>query len=201
MTTSMAPSHFTIIFSQIPTLSSHSADMKQGRLLFLGDSLVAGFNWQARITHFEVINLSVPGETAQSLLNRLTAVKEQIADPHIIFIMIGTNNLLMEDYAYTGTLQQVIVQLSRYYPTAEIILNSLFPLRIPWIDKEALKKINETMQTLSLKGGCCFLDLFTKFQTIKTGLFQADGIHFTEAGYNLWTKSILEYIAFLLEDD
>ena len=88
--------------------------MKQGRLLFLGDSLVAGFNWQARIAHFEVANLSIPGDTAQGLLNRLPAIKEEAADPHIIFIMIGTNNLLMEDYNYTSTLQQIVVQLSRY---------------------------------------------------------------------------------------
>ena len=175
--------------------------MKQGRLLFLGDSLVAGFNWQARIAHFEVANLSIPGDTAQGLLNRLPAIKEEVADPHIIFIMIGTNNLLMEDYNYASTLQQIVVQLSRYYPTAEIILNSLFPLQISWIDKEAVKQINAAMEALSLQSGCCFLNLFTKFQTIKSGLFQPDGIHFTEAGYNLWAKSILEYIAFLLEDD
>lgn len=175
--------------------------MKQGRLLFLGDSLVAGFNWQARITNFEIINLSVAGETTQGLLNRLPAIKKEVTEPHIIFLMIGTNNLLMEDYAYIGALQQVIVHLSQYYPTAEIILNSLFPLQISWIDKEAVKQINTSMKALSLQSGCCFLDLFAKFQTIKGGLFQADGIHFTEAGYNLWAKSILEYIAFLLEDD
>ena len=65
--------------------------MKQGRLLFLGDSLLADFNWQERITHFEVLNLSVFGETAQGLLNRLPSIQEQVIDPHIILIMTGTN--------------------------------------------------------------------------------------------------------------
>ncbi len=175
--------------------------MKQGRLLFLGDSLIANFDWQARITHFEVRNLSTGGETVQSLLNKMALIKEEADDPQIIFIMIGTNNLLMEDYSYIDSLQKVVVLLSQYYPTAELILNSLFPLQISWIDQTAVQQVNRSMQALSLKSGCCFLDLFAKFKSIKAGLFQADGIHFTEAGYNLWAKSILEYIAFLLEDD
>jgi lysophospholipase L1-like esterase len=174
--------------------------MKQGRLLFLGDSLLADFNWQERITHFEVLNLSVFGETAQGLLNRLPSIQEQVIDPHIILIMTGTNNLLMEDYNYTETLRQIVVQLSHTYPAAEVIINSLIPLQISWLDKEEMKRINGEMEELSLKSGCCFLDVFTKFDA-RTGLFQADGIHFTEAGYNLWARSILEYIAFLLEDD
>lgn len=174
--------------------------MKQGKLLFIGDSLLADFNWQERITHFEVLNLSVVGETAQGLLNRLTSIQEQVIDPQIILIMTGTNNLLMEDYNYVETLRQIVVRLSHTYPAAEIIINSLVPLQIPWLNKEEMKRINCEIEALSLKSGCCFLDVFSKFSTT-TGIFQADGIHFTETGYNLWSRSILEYIAFLLEDD
>ncbi|MBU0665200.1 MAG: hypothetical protein KJ990_11735 [Proteobacteria bacterium] len=174
--------------------------MKQGRLLFLGDSLLADFNWQERITHFEVLNLSVFGETAQGLLNRLPSIQEQVIDPHIILIMTGTNNLLMEDYNFTDTIRQIVVSLSHCYPTAEVIINSLIPLQIPWLDRDEMKRINSAMEALSLQSGCCFLNMYEKF-SIGTGLFQADGIHFTEKGYNLWARSILEYIAFLLEDD
>jgi lysophospholipase L1-like esterase len=174
--------------------------MKQGRLLFLGDSLLADFDWQERITHFEVINMSVFGETAQGLLNRLPMVQEQVEAPDIILIMTGTNNMLMEDYSYVETIRQIVVSLSHSYPTAEIIINSLIPLQIPWMKTEEIKQINNELEALSLQAGCCFLDVFSKF-TSKPGLFQADGIHCTETGYNLWARSILEYIAFLLEDD
>lgn len=174
--------------------------MKQGRLLFLGDSLLADFNWQERITHFEVLNSSIPGETAQGLLNRLPKVQEQVVDPHIILIMTGTNNLLMEDYNYIEVIRQIVVYLSHCYPTAEIIINSLLPLQIPWLNKEEMKRINGDIAALSLQSGCCFLDMFSKFNS-RNGVFQADGVHCTEAGYNLWARSILEYIAFLLEDD
>ncbi len=169
-------------------------------MLFIGDSLLADFNWQERITHFEVLNLSVVGETAQGLLNRLTSIQEQVLDPQIILIMTGTNNLLMEDYNYVETLRHIVVRLSHTYPAAEIIINSLVPLQIPWLNKEEMKRINCEIEALSLKSGCCFLDVFSKFSTT-TGIFQTDGIHFTETGYNLWARAILEYIAFLLEDD
>jgi len=174
--------------------------MKQGTLLFLGDSLLADFNWQERITHFRVINLSIPGETAQGLLDRLPSVQEQVVDPQIILIMTGTNNLLMEDYNFTGTMQQIVVSLSRSYPSADVIINSLVPIQIPWLSKKEIKRANSALEALSLRSGCCFLDIYTKFST-KEKFFQADGIHLTEAGYNIWARSILEYIAFLLEDD
>jgi lysophospholipase L1-like esterase len=167
--------------------------MKQGRLLFLGDSLLANFNWQKRITHFEVLNLSIVGETAQGLLDRLPSLPEQVFDPHIILIITGTNNLLMEDYNYAKTLRQIVIFLSHTYPAAEVIINSLIPLQIPWLKKEEMKRINREMEVLSF-------DVFSKFNS-KSGLFQADGIHLTETGYNLWARSILEHIAFLLEDD
>lgn len=174
--------------------------MKQGRLLFLGDSLLADFNWQERITLFEVLNFSAFGETAQGLLNRLPSVQDQVANPQIILIMTGNNNLLMEDYSYIDSIRQIVVQLSHTYPSAEIILNSLFPLQLPWLNLDEVKRLNREMEELSLKSGCCFLNLYDKFNG-RPELFQADGIHFTGAGYNLWAKSILEYIAFLLEDD
>lgn len=169
-------------------------------MLFLGDSHPANFNWQERITHFEVLNLSIFGETAQGLLKRLPSLPEQVCDPHIILIITGTNNLLKEDYNYAETLRQIVVHLSHTYPAAEIIINSLIPLQIPGLNKEEMKRINSEMEALSLQSGCCFLDIFSKFDT-RSELFQADGIHFTETGYNLWARSILEYIAFLLEDD
>jgi lysophospholipase L1-like esterase len=174
--------------------------MKQGSLLFLGDSLLTDFDWQNRIKHFEVLNLSIISETAQGLLDRLPLIQEQVMDPHIILIMTGTNNLLMEDYSYLETIRKIVIELSRYYPTAEIILNSPVPIQIPWLDKKKIKQINDKMKALSLKSGCCFLDIFEKFRS-QPDLFQADGIHFSETGYNLWARSILEYIAFLLEDD
>jgi lysophospholipase L1-like esterase len=174
--------------------------MKQGTLLFLGDSLLADFNWQERITQFTVINFSIPGETAQGLLNRLPTIQEQVTDPHIILIMTGTNNLLMEDYNFSQTIQQIVISLSRSFPAADVIINSLVPLQIPWLNQGEIKRLNSTMETLSLKSGCCFLDMYGKFSN-RNGLFRTDGIHFTETGYNFWARSILEYIAFLLEDD
>jgi lysophospholipase L1-like esterase len=176
--------------------------MKQGKLLFIGDSLLVDFNWQQRITHFEVINLSVAGETAQGLLARLPVVQKQVENPHIIVVMTGTNNLYLKDYNYLETLREIVVQLSQYYPTAEVILNSLLPIQLPGFSVNEVMLINKKIEALSLQSGCCYLDMFSKLKG-KPGLFffRAGSIHITEAGYNLWAKSILEFIAFLLEDD
>jgi len=32
-------------------------------------------------------------------------------------------------------------------------------------------------------------------------IFQEDGVHLTAAAYEIWTRALLEHIAFLVEDD
>lgn len=52
--------------------------MMQSNFLFLGDSLIADFNWQARMHHFKILNRGVQGETAQGLLNRIPEIAQDI---------------------------------------------------------------------------------------------------------------------------
>ncbi len=42
--------------------------MNKEKFVFIGNSLVADFDWQARMPFFDVTNLGIPGETTQDLL-------------------------------------------------------------------------------------------------------------------------------------
>ncbi len=174
--------------------------MTQGTFLFLGDSLVADFNWQERMHHFKILNYGVPGETAQGLLDRIPSITEVVDSPEIVMLMIGTNNLIIEDYNYLDTLQKIIIQLTSSYPTTDIITNSLFPFQIPWLDHDGLQEINSEVEMLTMRTGCCYLDMFKKFKP-NPDFFQGDGVHLTPKAYDLWSKSILEFVSFLVEDD
>ncbi len=174
--------------------------MAQGTFLFLGDSLIADFNWQERMHHFQILNYGVPGETALGLLNRTGTITASVPPPELILLMIGTNNLIIEDYGYLEILRQIIVQLTSHYPTTEVITNSLLPFQLPWIKQESLIQINKQIENLTLQTGSCYLDIFSKFEPTSE-YFQADGVHLTPKAYDLWAKSILEFVAFLVEDD
>ena len=174
--------------------------MAQGTFLFVGDSLIADFNWQERMHHFQILNYGVPGETAQGLLGRIPPITETVSSPELILLMIGTNNLLIEDYSYLETLRRIIVQLTSHYPTTEVITNSLLPFQMPWLNQDTLERLNKQIENLTLQTGSCYLDMFSKFKA-NQDFFQADGVHLTPYAYDLWAKSILEFVAFLVEDD
>lgn len=174
--------------------------MTQSNFLFLGDSLIADFDWQTRMRHFEILNHGVPGETVQGLRNRLPALTKTLASPDLILIMIGTNNLIIEDFSFMESLRQVILTLTTNYPTAEVITNSLFPCQLPWVPPKTIQRINTAIETLTKQTGSCYLKMFDKFEPSQE-FFLDDGIHLTEKAYDIWAKSILEYVSFLIEDD
>ena len=68
--------------------------MTQETFLFLGDSLIADFDWQERMHHFEIINYGVPGETAQGLLNRIPSITEKIDNPGLIGVRRETGSTI-----------------------------------------------------------------------------------------------------------
>jgi len=173
--------------------------MTQSNFLFLGDSLIADFDWQARMHHFTILNYGVPGETVQGLRNRIPSITKDLAPPQLILVMIGTNNLIIEDYGFQESLRQIVVQLTSHYPTAEVIINSLLPSQLPWVSLDILQRINTATEAMTQQTGCCYLDMFSKLKP-DTDFFQTDGIHLTAKSYDLWSKSILEFVAFLIED-
>ncbi|RUM42637.1 MAG: hypothetical protein DSY80_06860 [Desulfocapsa sp.] len=174
--------------------------MTQGTFLFLGDSLIADYNWQERMPHFKIINHGVPGETTQGLLNRIPSITDSIKAPELILLMIGTNNLIIEDYSFLESLRQIIVTLTTKYPTTEVITNSLLPCQLPWVSMEALQRLNDMIESMTQQTGSCYLNMFSKF-TPTPDFFQSDGIHLQPKAYELWSKNILEFVSFLIEDD
>jgi lysophospholipase L1-like esterase len=174
--------------------------MTQGTFLFLGDSLIADFNWQERMPHFQIVNCGEQDETAQRLLNRISSITKTVSPPKLILLMVGTNNRIIGDSDYLDSLRQIIILLTSYYPTTEIITNSLLPLQLPWLGLDALEQLNSQIEPLTSQTGSCYLDIHSKFK-LNPDFLQRDGRHLTLKAYNLWSKSILEFVAFLVEDD
>lgn len=170
--------------------------------LFLGDSLVADNNWQPRMPFCTVHNCGVPGSTAQDLLESLPALSRRVPSPMAILVMIGTNDILAERYAFVDTIRQIIIHLSRDFPAAEVIVTSLLPMRLPFLAEDTIARLNDHIEAVTMQTGCCFLDIHKKFLQAKDlELFQEDGVHITRRAYELWTRTLLEHISLLLDND
>lgn len=169
--------------------------------LMLGDSLVAGFNWQSRIPHFSIRNCGIPGATSRELLETIPRLKKNYPSAQLIMLMMGTNDIIMNNYDFIDDLKKTMVFLINNYPGAELLVNSLLPMQYPGLGKKTVIGANTHIEILCRKTGACYVDVHAKFLRGGDALFQEDGVHLTEVGYELWARTVLEHIAFLLEND
>ena len=171
------------------------------QILFLGDSLVADYDWQSRMPSYKVTNLGVPGALTADLLSSLPDIKQQVKYADVILLMVGTNDLLSGNFEFINTLKKIFVQLSHDFPTAEVLVNSLFPMELPHMSDYTIANLNSHIEALTMQTGCCFLDTHSRFSDSDQMIFQEDGVHITETAYEIWARALLEHIAFLIEND
>lgn len=171
--------------------------MRQKNFLFIGDSLIEFFGWQSRFPTHQITNLGIAGETAQGLLRRASSVvKRTTPTPALILIMIGTNNVAMEDFSFLPAYEEIIDTFSKGFPDATIVINSLLPMQLPWLAENTIERINAKLAELAETKKIQFLDTYQRFFD-KNGnpcveYFLTDGVHLSEKGYEAWAKSIDE---------
>lgn len=171
------------------------------QILLLGDSLVADHNWQARMPRYQVHNFGIPGEMTSNLLASIPEIREQQQQPDVLLVMIGTNDILTGNFEFIHNLKKIIILLSKSYPAAELLISSLLPMQLPHLPYNTISSLNSHIEALTMQTGSCFLDIHKRFSQSDKIIFQDDGVHITDQAYELWTRTLLEHIAFLIEDD
>ncbi len=171
------------------------------QVLLLGDSLVASYNWQNRLDSYRVTNLGTPGVMTSDILSSLEDVKKEQAQADIIMLMAGTNDLLTGNFEFIHTLRKICVILCKNYPTAEVLITSIFPMDLPHLPYNTISSLNCHIEALTMQTGCCYLDIHSRLKDLSVPVFEDDGVHVTKKTYEIWSRTLLEHIAFLIEDD
>ena len=162
-------------------------------LHFIGDSLIEYFNWQARFPDSTVINSGIAGETVSELLARASSLATLQPKPDWIIIMIGTNNVAMQDFSFMGYYQKIVDIFKTSLPSSKILIHGLFPIEIPWLADNAIASINEILESFAQQNEIGYLNGCQIFYN-KNGTFLEDGVHISEDGYSLWANAIENYI-------
>ena len=163
------------------------------RFLFMGDSLIEFFNWQERFPDREVFNYGIAGETAEGLLARLPNIINRAQSPDLVMIMTGINNVAMEDYGFLFTYEKIITRLREAYGQATINMTSLLPVDLFFLS-DAIPRINRRLKKIAENNNILYLNLYPLFidenSRAITSCFEADGVHLSAEGYEIWARAL-----------
>ena len=179
-------------------------------LLFVGDSITAGWTWdiwQKNFAQYNPANFGVGGDHTGNLLWRLQHGDKGKLKPKVVVLLIGVNNFghLNEtpEQVFAG-IKAVVKTLRKNYPKAKILVNGVFPFEesLTSPKRAMVKEVNSLVTKLDDNK-----HIFVK--DYGPLLLQADGsiskevmgdfLHPTPKGYQIWVDAMLPDIQQLIK--
>lgn len=186
------------------TLFENAPDTKN-EIIFLGNSITEGGNWQALFPDKNVVNRGISGDVTDGVLLRLDEVTA--SKPVKVFLLIGTNDLARGksiDCILENT-EKIITQIKRQSEETKIYLQSILPVN-PHVgnkfyghknNHQSIIEANKRLKILARKQGLEFINLHKRMRNGKRHLkpkYTYDGLHLSDEGYKKWKRIIRKYV-------
>jgi lysophospholipase L1-like esterase len=174
------------------------------RVVFIGDSIIEGWDVADKFLPFRVCNMGVAGSTIEELTKRIVSDND-FSKYDIAVVMIGTNDawffdgvsdsLFIEGYNVIvkkyNNLFSILDSLEiKYYVLSLLPVNKYFSKNYS-VKNRLHKSINEEVQLL-LKKSCngTYVDVFEDFGGLSgmNSTMSTDGLHLSFSGYDQLTK-------------
>ncbi len=185
----MEPMHERWV-SQFSVLPVRSKD-----IVFLGDSITEGGNWNELFPQRTVRNRGIGGDVTTGVLARLEQVTT--GKPEKIFLLIGTNDLAADVpvgdiVANTVT---IIERIHRESPETQVYLQSVLPRSSNY--RSSVERLNNALKAAS-EGKATWIDLYPRFLDSADGSIRDelsnDELHLLGPGYLVWQEVLQPYI-------
>jgi lysophospholipase L1-like esterase len=168
------------------------------RVCFLGDSLTEFWmhtgraTWDAEFTQFKAINLGLAGDRTEHILYRIKRLDFRRANPKLVVLMMGTNNLGMEPSDKPEEVVRAVItavtMLRTKLPQASVLVLTIPPNgNAP--ESPLRKRVNQTNDLLSRTAWPERVRLLHVHDAFVDGAghwgkgLSLDGTHFSAAGY------------------
>ena len=198
------PAYLTLNYRMRRMYFALTAGSKKNPVVFFGDSITFGTDWQRLFPEIPVVNRGISGDTTLGLLNRQQEIIE--LRPRQIFLMIGTNDL-----CFGRPIDQVVANyertLARFQaelPGTPVYVQSILPFNDQMFPSNGLRKnhnireLNRAIKPLARKYGYEYLDLSGAFTGRDGRLlpqYTYDGLHLNDDAYLVWRQQIDAYVA------
>ena len=167
-----------------------------GRIIFLGNSITEGGNWQKLTGDTTAINRGIGGDITFGVLKRLDDII--IRQPSKLFILIGINDIGKDipDTVIADNIRKIVTTVSQGSPSTKIYVQSILPLNpdtknFPQhYDKEEHGlRVNAMLPAILAPLNCTFVNIFPLFLDTKRRMdaqYTIDGLHVNAKGYGIW---------------
>lgn len=169
-------------------------------IVFIGDGLVAGGQWEDWLPEFDVMNLGVGGDTTDGVLARLDNFVE--LQPGAIVLEIGTNDLgwRRSDEYVVRNIETILVTFRRRLPDTRILVQSVTPREREFA--EPIRSINRHLWQFAPTLRAQYLDLWPVLAEADGELkseYTEDRLHLNDAGYAAWLRELKAALEMLFE--
>src|ERR1700710_2611199 len=153
-------------------------------IVFVGDSITAGGNWQEWFPEYRVAVEATPGDATDRLNERLPAIIE--LQPETLAVLIGANDFgqsrSVEDVV--GSIDSFLAMVGQDVPGSRPLVQSILPRGREFADdiQDANRHLRQYAQNVHAQ----YLDLWPAMATDEGELrpeFTTDRLHLTPEGY------------------
>jgi lysophospholipase L1-like esterase len=186
-------------------LAAHEQFMKRKEkpinLLFIGDSITAGWNgggkkvWQEHYEKLNAANFGIGGDRTQHVLWRIQEGELDGIKPKVVVLMIGTNNSGAPAEEITKGVKAIVDQIHAKLPESKLLLLGIFP-RSPKASDPArakLQAVNAELAKLDDGKQTRYLEIWKQFLTPEGELtkdIMPDALHPNAKGYQIWADTM-----------
>jgi lysophospholipase L1-like esterase len=184
----------------------------KGQLLFLGDSITAGWAsrgkevWEKSFSQWEPVNFGIGGDRTQHVLWRITNGELDGIKPKACVLMIGTNNSGIDPAeGIAKGVTKIVETIRAKTPETKILLLAVFPRgekASPNPGREKLTEVNKIIAKLDDNKHVFYMDIGGKFLQPDGTLpkdIMPDSLHPNAAGYQIWADAITPKLTELMK--
>ncbi len=175
----------------------------QGSIVFLGDSITDGCEWNELLNDRRIVNRGIHSDTTKGVLKRLDCVINR--KPAEIFVMIGTNDLQHGEPVreIEKNYRIMLERIREKLPDIPIVVQSVLPVNYDIISPENkrnnsdIMELNQKLEQLAKKFNARYTDVYSKLADSRQQLarrYTTDGLHLNGEGYDAWKEVIAPYI-------
>ena len=166
-----------------------------GDIVFLGDSITEGAEWNELFPGLPVRDRGISGDTTAGVLARLGTVTA--SRPAAVFLLVGTNELApsLDPAPSLARQREILERIRRESPDTRVFVQSLLPRAATY--RERVEGYNQALRGICHEAGVVFIDLYPAFLAPDGSLrdeLTFDELHLTGAGYRVWRTLLAPHL-------